>query len=268
MADDEHGVRIAREEGLEPDRAFEVEIVGRLVEQQHVGRARRAPPPAPPASASRRRTRRRRAPAPPRRSRGRSGSTPPAPRPNARRCRRAGRGSRRCGARRVAVSASAISARALGVGGEHGVDQAVARRRRLLRDAADPRAASAPRSRRRRARSSPRISRNSVVLPLPLRPTNPTLCPAGISAEASSKSFLPLDREADVPDRQHGADVARRPGAVNRSGAASRGTRSRPRPRPAGRRRSRRRRQAGCRRRCRSGRGRSSPPGWRTRSTR
>ncbi len=38
---------------------------------------------------------------------------------------------------------------------------------------------------------SPRISRKSVVLPLPLRPTNPTLCPAGISAEASSKSGLP-----------------------------------------------------------------------------
>ena len=37
VADDEHGVRIAREEGLEPDRALEVEVVGRLVEQQHVG---------------------------------------------------------------------------------------------------------------------------------------------------------------------------------------------------------------------------------------
>ncbi len=39
--------------------------------------------------------------------------------------------------------------------------------------------------------SSPRISRNSVVLPAPLRPTNPTLCPAGISAVVSSKSLRP-----------------------------------------------------------------------------
>ena len=39
--------------------------------------------------------------------------------------------------------------------------------------------------------SSPRISRKSVVLPVPLRPTKPTLCPAGITVEASSKSLLP-----------------------------------------------------------------------------
>ena len=37
MADDDHGVRIVREMVLEPERAFEVEIVGRLVEQQQVG---------------------------------------------------------------------------------------------------------------------------------------------------------------------------------------------------------------------------------------
>ena len=34
--------------------------------------------------------------------------------------------------------------------------------------------------------SSPRISRKSVVLPVPLRPTMPTLCPSGITAEACS----------------------------------------------------------------------------------
>ena len=39
--------------------------------------------------------------------------------------------------------------------------------------------------------SSPRISLKSVVLPDPFRPTNPTLCPAGIVAEASPKSFRP-----------------------------------------------------------------------------
>ena len=39
--------------------------------------------------------------------------------------------------------------------------------------------------------SSPRISRNSVVLPVPLRPTSPTLCPSGITAEACSMSGRP-----------------------------------------------------------------------------
>ena len=37
MTDDDHGVRIAGDVVLEPQRAFEVEIVGRLVEQQQVG---------------------------------------------------------------------------------------------------------------------------------------------------------------------------------------------------------------------------------------
>ena len=53
MADDQHRMRIAREEVLEPDRAFEVEIVGRLVEQQHVRpreQHRRQRHPHPPAA--------------------------------------------------------------------------------------------------------------------------------------------------------------------------------------------------------------------------
>ena len=37
MADHDHGVRIARDVLLEPERAFEIEIVGRLVEQQEIG---------------------------------------------------------------------------------------------------------------------------------------------------------------------------------------------------------------------------------------
>ena len=37
VADQQHGVRIARDVVLQPQRAFEVEIVGRLVEQQKVG---------------------------------------------------------------------------------------------------------------------------------------------------------------------------------------------------------------------------------------
>ena len=37
VADDDHGARIARQMVLEPQRAFEVEIVGGLVEQQEIG---------------------------------------------------------------------------------------------------------------------------------------------------------------------------------------------------------------------------------------
>ena len=37
VADHDHGVRIAREVILQPERAFEIEIVGRLVEQQQIG---------------------------------------------------------------------------------------------------------------------------------------------------------------------------------------------------------------------------------------
>ena len=38
MADDDHGARIVRQMILEPQRAFEIEIVGRLVQQQQIGR--------------------------------------------------------------------------------------------------------------------------------------------------------------------------------------------------------------------------------------
>ena len=37
VADDDQGARIAREMILEPERAFEIEIVGRLVEQEQIG---------------------------------------------------------------------------------------------------------------------------------------------------------------------------------------------------------------------------------------
>ena len=38
MADDDDGVRVAGEVIFQPERAFEIEIVGRLVEQQEIGR--------------------------------------------------------------------------------------------------------------------------------------------------------------------------------------------------------------------------------------
>ena len=37
MADDQHGAAIALEEVLQPQHAFQVEIVGRLVQQQQIG---------------------------------------------------------------------------------------------------------------------------------------------------------------------------------------------------------------------------------------
>src|SRR6266404_3384522 len=37
MADDDHRARIVREMVFEPERAFEIEIVGRLVQQQKIG---------------------------------------------------------------------------------------------------------------------------------------------------------------------------------------------------------------------------------------
>ena len=52
MADDDHGTRIVGQMVFEPERAFEIEIVGRLVEQQQIrggkqrGRKRDAHPPA------------------------------------------------------------------------------------------------------------------------------------------------------------------------------------------------------------------------------
>ena len=85
---------------LEPQRAFEIEVVGRLVEQQDFrleeqhGAERHAHAPAAgelPAGAAAARLRR---------SRGRRGSARRAPAPSARRCRSGATGSRRCGAGR------------------------------------------------------------------------------------------------------------------------------------------------------------------------
>ena len=56
VADDQGGVRVFLQARFEPQRAFEVEIVGRLVEQQQIRLARTARRRAPPACASRRKT--------------------------------------------------------------------------------------------------------------------------------------------------------------------------------------------------------------------
>ena len=38
VADDDQGTGVGLEEALKPQRCFEIEVVGRLVKQQHVGR--------------------------------------------------------------------------------------------------------------------------------------------------------------------------------------------------------------------------------------
>ena len=110
MADDDHRARVAREKALEPQRAFEVEVVRRLVEEEQVRlgeEQRRQRHPHPPAAGKvgagpRLRLRRR--------SQGRRGCARRAPPPNARRYRQAARGARRCGAGRWRARPHASSA--------------------------------------------------------------------------------------------------------------------------------------------------------------
>ena len=190
MADDEHGVRIAREEGLEPDRAFEVEIVGRLVEEQHVrpreehrGERHPHPPAAGELGAGPRL--RRRVEAEPVQDRGRPRlgrvrvdvgeagvdladavrrRSPPRPRPSAPRARCRRRARCRSGCR--------------------GSPAPPAPRRRSAR-------ASAPRSRRRRAAARRGSAGRAWSCRCRCaRRTRPCARPGSV-AEASSKSFRP-----------------------------------------------------------------------------
>ena len=190
VADDQHGVRVAREEGLEPDRALEVEVVGRLVEQQHVGpreqhRGQRHPhPPAAGELGAGARLRR----------------GVEAEAVQDRRRARLGRMRLDVGepgldlgdaVRVVRVLGLGDQRRALGVGGEHGVDQAVAAspappapRRRSAR-------ASAPRSRRRRAAARRGSAGTAWSCRCRCARRSRPCARAGISAEASSNRRLP-----------------------------------------------------------------------------
>ena len=126
---------------LEPERAFEIEVVGRLVEQQDLGLEEQHGARARRACASRPTARRTGAAALRRRSRGRRGSARRARARSARRCRRGARGSRRCDAASWADSASASSAaRSVSAASTQSMRLSVAARR-LLRDVPDARAA-------------------------------------------------------------------------------------------------------------------------------
>ena len=206
MADDDHRVRVAREVALEPQRAFEVEVVGRLVEEQEVRLGEEQRRRAPRACASRPRNRSRAAPAPPRRSRGRRGCARRAPPPNARRYRRAACGSRRCGAGRwrapprassAARSLSAASTVSISVCGPLGASCSTRPMRAPFGSEIDPASGEI----------SPAMARKSVVLPDAVAADE-----AGLRAvrQGEARAFderSPGDPEREVGDLQHGASL-------------------------------------------------------------
>ena len=190
VADHEDRVRVAREVALEPERALEVEVVGGLVQQQQVGRGeehrgqRHAHPPAAGEVGAGARLLlglEAQAPQDRRRARlGRPGVDVGEPRLDL--------GDARGVARRLGLG---HERRALGVGREHGVEE---------RGRADAGTSCATPPMRAREGSSmvpassarsPRMRPNSVVLPVPLRPTTPTLWPVGTLAEAPSNRGRP-----------------------------------------------------------------------------
>ena len=110
--------------------------------------------------------------------------------------------------------------RALGVGGEHRVDQAVARRRRLLRDAADarpPRHLDLAGVERQFAADQP----EQRGLAAAVAADEADLVPGRDRRGGIVEQTLALEREADVADRQHRADVARPPMPLSTDAARS-----------------------------------------------
>ncbi len=185
MADDDDGMGIVVQIAFQPQRPFEVEIVGRLVQQQHS----RAPRTAP----------RQRHPHPPAAREGRTGLQHFLRREAQALEDRRGPGLGRPG---VDIGQPGLdlgdAGRIMGgLGLKPSGWRVRYRRPARCREARSPRTAPpAPPHRCGRGRAagsrphpapvSPRISRNSVVLPAPLRPTRPTLWPVGITAVAFS----------------------------------------------------------------------------------
>ena len=203
---DQHGVGIARQIGFKPERPFKVEVVRRLVQQQ-AGRVRKTGrPPARRASASRRK-----------------------------------RPSRACAALRRSKPRPLRIEAARAFGGP-GVD--IGKARLDLGDAAPGRWRFRPRPSGSRARyrrpapcrsatprcraplgdaadrgargrviappssaSSPRMMRNSVVLPVPLRPTMPTLWPSGMTGGGFFDQRTARDGIVIFFNAQHGRGV-------------------------------------------------------------
>ena len=181
MADDEDRRRIARADNRSA-RACLRDRDNWSARRAAEGRAAKtAPRRARRASASRRKIPTARGFAPRRRSRGRRGFRRRARARRGRRCRRAASGFRRCDAGRSRVSASRISAaRSTSASSTKSIRLCRAARRLLL-DAAERASARRLEMAPPRARISPAIMRNSVVLPAPLRPTKPMRARSGSS---------------------------------------------------------------------------------------
>ena len=202
VADDEHGVRIAGEEVLEPDRAFEVEIVGRLVQQQDVGareehaRERHAHPPAAgEIGAGARLGRRVEAEAvQDRGGPGLGGMGVDVRQP------RLDLGDAGGVARGLGLGEKGG---AFGVGFEHGVDEAVAGRRRLLGHAAD---AGAARGLDLAAveREFPPDQAEERGLPGAVAADEADLVTGRDQRRGVVEELLSLEGEADVAECQHG----------------------------------------------------------------
>ena len=194
MADQDQGAAIIAQKPLEPQRGFEVEMVGRLVEQQQVGlgeedRGERDPhAPAARQIADRAPLHRLVEAEPGEDARG-----------PARRRMRVDLDEPRLdlgGAQRLGAGFPlGEQGGALAVGGEHRVQRR--RRRRSGPPGRESRSGgrAAIRSRRRPGCNAPRIRSSRVDLPAPLRPTSPTLLPSAICALAwSSRASVPADR--------------------------------------------------------------------------
>ena len=186
--------------------AFEVEIVGRLVEQQKVGRCEQDrgqrhahAPAAGELRAGPQLVRRPESPARPE-SRRRAQA------PNRRRWPRAAYGFRRAGgdrsrfpprpgvSSRSGSAASTVSSRLVGPAG---TSCATAPMRQPLGLEISPPSGC----------SWPRISLNSVVLPAPLRPTSPIRRPGGQARAGAGEDFAAGDAVGDGVDREHGGGL-------------------------------------------------------------
>ena len=103
---------------------------------------------------------------------------------------------------------------AFGVGGKHGIEKRDVGRRDFLRDAADARAFRDTGCRRPSSASSPRISRKSVVLPVPLRPTKPDLVAGRQSWQRRPRTMGGLRWRNGCRLSEHGAGLRAYSGQV------------------------------------------------------
>ena len=133
----------------------------------------------------------------------RQNGRPRAPAPNRRRSHRAAHGCRPACGRRVSCFGLRQKLRALGIGGQHRIEQAVRAAGRFLRHRADAPARGLGDLAEIGLEPRRRISLSSVDLPAPLRPTRPMRRPAGRRADAPAKISRPAIRYGEVVDRQH-----------------------------------------------------------------